>query len=148
MIRSISYRTLGIMPYQLCPSMIQSRSVRTKTSSRVGRQVRSKPSNTQSKPTNEIPKFQFDNIDHLQLVCIDFEAVQSNVCEFPAISLTKSSLGSIFFSYVQAPRLSTFFQGFLRKEPNFYREFPPFNQVEAHFIQWGIEQKLFQISCK
>ena len=124
------------MPYRLNPSLIQSRCVRTKNSSRSGR------------PKKEVHSFQFDDIEQLQLVCVDFEAVQSKVCEFPAISLSKNTLGSIFFSYVQAPRLPTFYQGFLRKEPNFYKEFPPFNQVEAHFIQWGIEQKLFQISCK
>ena len=136
MIHSIPYRSLGIMPYRLSPTLIQSRYVRTKTSPRNGR------------PKKQIPKFQFDNIEQLQLVCIDFEAVSNKVCEFPAISLSKSTLGSIFFSYVQAPRLQSFYQGFLRKEPNFYQDFPPFNQVEAHFIQWGIEQKLFQISCK
>ena len=124
------------MPYRLNPSLIQSRCVRTKNSSRSGR------------PKKEVHSFQFDDIEQLQLVCVDFEAVQNKVCEFPAISLSKNTLGSIFFSYVQAPRLPTFYQGFLRKEPNFYKEFPPFNQVEAHFIQWGIEQKLFQISCK
>jgi len=99
--------------------------------------------NTRRKPVEDITTFHDVNF-----ILIDFEAIDNNICEFPAIHVRNGVVQNIFHSYCRAPKIppkrwDKFYGNFFGVSQDFYLKQPTFTTVEWNFCKWAKYNKLF-----
>jgi len=115
-----------------------------------------KSENAQNNPDHEIENQQnvtvrrnhVDQFTDRNFILIDFEAISSEVCEFPAIWTRNGEIKAIFHAYcrpskaIRPDRYNGFYKDFLGHNLNFYLKQNSFKNVEWQFCKWCKHHKL------
>jgi len=115
-----------------------------------------KSENAQNNLDHEIEKQQnvtvrrnhVDQFTDRNFILIDFEAISSEVCEFPAIWTRNGEIKAIFHAYcrpskaIRPDRYNGFYKDFLGHNLNFYLKQNSFKNVEWQFCKWCKHHKL------
>ena len=89
-----------------------------------------------------------DQFTDRNFILIDFEAINSEICEFPAIWARNGEIKAVFHAYcrptkaIRPDRYNGFYKDFLGHNLKFYLKQNSFKNVEWQFCKWCKHHKL------